>query len=88
MTNGPTKLLQISIDRKSWNLLQMVKRPKNYHVAWTAEHIDDLKRMATEGLPTRYIAKKLGRTEVGVKSKALELGIALRPPGKRRFGAS
>ncbi len=52
---------------------------------WTAEDINSLKNLAKQNTPTRVIALKLHRTESGVRSKAGELGISLKPTNQSPY---
>lgn len=46
---------------------------------WTKEDVAQLRRLVRGNTPTRVIGLKLGRTEGGVRAKARELGISLKP---------
>lgn len=49
----------------------------NFGSPWFAEHIRILQIMASQNIPLRRIALRLGRTSAAVESKAKELGIPL-----------
>lgn len=53
---------------------------------WKPDEVETLRRLVSDGLPTSLIVKQLGRSENSVKRKALELGLALKAPGQKRFG--
>lgn len=46
--------------------------------AWTPTEIDALKRLASQQIPTRDIADRLGRSEYSVRAKASHEHIQLR----------
>jgi hypothetical protein len=46
--------------------------------AWTSSEIDALKRLASQQIPTRTIAERLGRSEYSVRAKASHEHIQLR----------
>lgn len=58
--------------------------------AWTPADIDALKRLASQQIPTRDIADRLGRSEYSVRAKASHERIQLRsakhhqPPSQPR----
>jgi len=45
---------------------------------WTATHVKQLRRLASQNTPTRVIGLKLGRTEHAVRTKASEKGVSLK----------
>jgi hypothetical protein len=49
---------------------------------WSQEDLQQLRQMAASGMTATEIASSLCRTKIGVKSKALCLGISLLP-GRR-----
>jgi hypothetical protein len=57
---------------------------------WSQEDIHRLRQLAASGMSASDIAAQLDRTKIGVKSKCLALGIALKPSrrGKRRGTSS
>jgi hypothetical protein len=56
----------------------MAVKPSNYGNGWSDEDISLLKTLAAEKWPFTLISKKLARTERTVKSKATEVGVALK----------
>lgn len=64
----------------------MVKKyVRNAGKAWTPAQEKELKTLAKENTPTRVIGLKLGRPEGGVRSKASELGVSLRPTNQSPY---
>jgi hypothetical protein len=59
----------------------------NSHKAWTVEQIRILQILTEQNIPTRQIAKKLGRTSGAIESKAKELICSSVKPNRsvRRF---
>jgi hypothetical protein len=53
---------------------------------WSQEDIKQLRELAESGMTATEIASSLNRTKIGVKSKALSLGISL-PPHRRHPGS-
>ncbi|MBN1882481.1 MAG: hypothetical protein JW885_09935 [Deltaproteobacteria bacterium] len=49
---------------------------------WEKGDEKKLKRMANSNVPTKVIAKELGRTEQAIYNKASELGVSLKPKDK------
>lgn len=49
----------------------------NSHKPWTAEQIRTLQILAEQNIPTRRIARKLGRTSTAIESKAKEINVSL-----------
>ena len=64
-----------------------IRRP-NAGKRWTAEDEAELRRLAGEGVPTREIAARLGRTAEGVSRQAEKLGVSLRAGGLPPAGPS
>lgn len=63
----------------------MPKYTRNAGKAWTAIEVRELKSLARENTPTRVIGLKLGRPEGGVRSKASEAGVSLRPTNRSPY---
>lgn len=57
----------------------MAKTPSNSGQPWTPGDTRALRKLADENTPTRVMALKLGRTPTAVQSKAVELGVSLKP---------
>jgi hypothetical protein len=51
---------------------------------WTLEAVDEIVKLAREGVPVSVISMKLGRDVADVEAKLTELGITVRRGGKRR----
>ena len=66
----------------------MAKKPSNQRASWTPQAVRQLKRLAKQKIPTRVIAKTLGRTPKAIAQKAfmesISLGAGRHAPGKRR----
>ena len=58
---------------------------KNSGKPWTAQEVKQLKEMAKQNTPTRVIGLKLGRPEGGVRAKAQEQGISLKPTNRSPY---
>ena len=52
---------------------------------WTPEDVAALQRLVSESLPLSIISKSMGRTEEAIQTKARELGLPFKQPGKKRF---
>jgi hypothetical protein len=55
------------------------KYVRNAGKPWTGSEVDRLRSLARENTPTRVIGLKLGRPEAGVRAKASESRISLKP---------
>jgi hypothetical protein len=67
----------------------MRDRPKSESNAgkqWTPAQEQQLKREAAGNTPTRVIGLHLGRPEGGVRAKAAELGVSLKPTNQSPYG--
>ena len=53
----------------------MAKKPASHRVAYTKDHIRQLKALIKAKTPMAGIAKAMGRTAAGVRMKAHTLGI-------------
>jgi len=53
---------------------------------WTGAEERKLVELAAGNTPTRVIGLKLGRTEDGVRGKAADLGVSLKPTNQRPYG--
>ena len=58
---------------------------KNAGKPWTPAQEKELKVLAKENTPTRVIGLKMGRPEGGVRSKASELGVSLKPTNQSPY---
>jgi hypothetical protein len=66
----------------------MWKGNSNSGKPWTSKDVKELKSYVKENTPTRVIAGKLGRTEDGVRSKAADEGISLKPTNQSPYNRS
>ena len=57
----------------------MPKYTRNAGKQWKPSEVKQLKQLAKGNTPTRVIGLKLGRPEGGVRAKASEENISLRP---------
>ena len=58
---------------------------RNAGKQWTLKEVQNLRRFAGENTPTRVIGLKLGRPEAGVRAKASEKGISLKPTNQSPY---
>ncbi len=63
----------------------MPKYIRNSHKPWTSNQEKVLKQLAKQNTPTRVIGLKLGRPEGGVRSKASNLNVSLRPTNQSPY---
>ena len=63
----------------------MPKYIRNTGKAWTSTEEKQLNKLANNNTPTRIIGLKLGRPEGGVRAKASELGISLKPTNQTPY---
>lgn len=63
----------------------MPKSTRNAGKSWTPAEVKQLRQLAQENTPTRVIGLKLGRPEGGVRSKASEEGISLKPTNQSPY---
>lgn len=63
----------------------MPKYIRNAGKQWTSQEEKKLVRLAKENTPTRVIGLKLGRPVGGVRGKAQELDISLRPTNQSPY---
>lgn len=61
------------------------KAPENHNKAWTATAERELRKLAKGNTPTPLIAHKLQRTEAGVRGKASEIKLSLKPTNKSPY---
>jgi hypothetical protein len=75
----PSDLLHHESERRGRERRQGDRRAyaHNFGSPWCAEHIQILRIMASQNIPLRRIALRLGRTSAAVASKAKELDIPL-----------
>jgi hypothetical protein len=52
---------------------------------WSSSDVRELRKLAGDNTPTRVIGLKLGRTEAGVRGKAAEEGISLKPTNQSPY---
>lgn len=63
----------------------MPKYIRNAGKHWSTQEERQLSQLAKQNTPTRFIGLKLGRPEDGVRSKASELGVSLRPTNQSPY---
>jgi len=63
----------------------MPKYIRNAGKQWTSQEEKKLVQLAIENTPTRVIGLKLGRPVGGVRGKAQELDISLRPTNQSPY---
>ena len=64
----------------------MPKYIRNAGKPWKMSEVRHLKQLAKDNMPTRVIGLKLGRPEGGVRAKASEKSISLRPWNQSPYG--
>jgi hypothetical protein len=69
----------------SLEMTTMPKSTRNTGKHWTPQEGKQLKDLAKGNTPTRVIGLKLGRTEDGVRYKAAEKGVSLRPTNQSPY---
>lgn len=63
----------------------MPKYTRNAGKQWSNREERQLAQLARQNTPTRVIGLKLGRPVGGVRSKAAELGVSLRPTNQSPY---
>jgi hypothetical protein len=63
----------------------MPRYTRNSGKHWTPSEVQQLKSLAGENTPTRVIGLKLGRPEAGVRQKASEQNISLKPANQSPY---
>lgn len=63
----------------------MSKSTRNAGKTWSPPEVKQLRQLAKENTPTRVIGLKLGRPEGGVRAKAGEEGISLKPTNQAPY---
>jgi hypothetical protein len=63
----------------------MAKSDKSRGKQWTPAEVKELKKLAKENTPTRVISLKMGRPEGGVRTKASEKNISLKPTNQSPY---
>lgn len=63
----------------------MPKYIRNAGKHWSTQEERQLSQLAKQNTPTRVIGLKLGRPENGVRLKASELGVSLRPTNQSPY---
>lgn len=63
----------------------MPKYLRNAGKIWTTQEEKQLAQLAKQNAPTRVIGLKLGRPEAGVRAKASDLDISLRPTNQSPY---
>jgi len=63
----------------------MAKKPANANKRWTKQAEKELRKLAKGNTPTPLIAYKLKRTEAGVRGKATDIDLSLKPTNKSPY---
>lgn len=63
----------------------MAKTPANHNKRWTQQAERELRKLAKGNTPTGLIAYKLKRTEAGVRGKASDINLSLKPTNKSPY---
>ena len=63
----------------------MPKYDRNKGKPWTPKEVKELQALAKQNTPTRVIGLKLGRPEGGVRAKASEKKISLKPTNQSPY---
>lgn len=63
----------------------MTKSTRNSGTHWTPTDVRLLRQLARQNTPTRVIGLKLGRPEGGVRAKASEERISLKPTNQSPY---
>lgn len=63
----------------------MAKKPENQNKRWTQQAERELRKLAKGNTPTPLMAYKLKRSEAGVRGKASEMGVSLKPTNKSPY---
>lgn len=58
---------------------------RNSDKPWTPADDRELRRLAAGNTPTRVIGFKLGRSESSIRSRALLLGVSLKPTNQSPY---
>ena len=58
---------------------------RNTGKQWSSKEEYQLKQLVKENTPTRVIGLKLGRPENGVRAKASNLGVSLKPTNQSPY---
>jgi hypothetical protein len=58
---------------------------RNSGKQWSLQEVKQLKSLVQHNTPTRVIGLKLGRPEDGVRGKASQLGISLKPTNQSPY---
>lgn len=58
---------------------------RNSGKPWSSQDQSSLRKLVKENTPTRVIGLKLGRPENGVRAKAQDLGISLKPTNQSPY---
>jgi hypothetical protein len=61
----------------------MAKPPTSHGSPWTRQDFATIRKLVREGIPTRKIAKALGRTLASLYMRASNEGISLAAPKRR-----
>jgi hypothetical protein len=71
-------------DRKEQEMSNYLRHTRQ---PWTSADDAALRRLAAGNTPTRVIGLKLGRSEDAIRSRAVILGISLKPTNQSPYGS-
>lgn len=63
----------------------MSKSNENAGKKWTPQEVKQLKQLAKQNTPTRVIGLRLGRPEGGIRAKAAENNVSLKPTNQSPY---
>ena len=63
----------------------MAKKPAKQNQRWTPGEVKQLKKLAKGNTPTPLIAHRLKRSEAGVRGKASDIDLSLKPTNKSPY---
>ena len=63
----------------------MAKEPENCNKRWTQAEEKQLRDLAEGNTPTGLISNKLGRTEDGIRARAVGLDVSLKPTNQSPY---
>ena len=59
-----------------------MRDPQHSGTAWTPAQIEELRGLASSGVPTSMIALHLGRSIIAIRSKASSIGVRVSETGR------
>lgn len=63
----------------------MAKKPINQNKVWTSAQESQLRKLVKGNTPTGLIAYDLGRSVDSIRSKAIDMGVSLKPTNKSPY---